>query len=89
MSRLDDVDEDLKQSVTDSHERIDGGDGLLQFQSEFESQSQSESVQGNSTTHRQPDSSQSWSGGSAVFRASSIIFLAVLMTVMFVAITGL
>jgi hypothetical protein len=85
MSRLDDVDEDLKQSVTDSHERIDGGDGLLQ--SEFESQS--ESVQGNSTTHRQPDSSQSWSGGSAVFRASSIIFLAVLMTVMFVAITGL
>jgi hypothetical protein len=87
MSRLDDVDEDLKQSVTDSHERIDGGDGLLQFQSEFESQS--ESVQGNSTTHRQPDSSQSWSGGSAVFRASSIIFLAVLMTVMFVAITGL
>lgn len=87
MSRLDDVDEDLKQSVTDSHERIDGGDGLLQ--SEFESQSESESVQGNSTTHRQPDSSQSWSGGSAVFRASSIIFLAVLMTVMFVAITGL
>jgi|APHM01.1.fsa_nt_gi hypothetical protein len=88
MSRLDDVDEvdeDLKQSVTDSHERIDGGDGLLQFECE----SESVSVQGNSATHRQPDSSQSWSPGSGVFRASGIIFLAVLMTVMFVAITGL